>query len=177
MRLRRQITPEGWHVPSDEEWKELEMYLGMSQSEADAAGWRGMGEGGKLKETGTIHWNSPNTGATNESGFSAAAPGGYRHSTGYYYDMGSYAAFWSSTQGTSYYAWYRGLYYYGSGIYRGLDYKQYGFSVRCVIDSANDNNFHKQTTISITGFRFVVSGISLLFFYLYPDEIGIGNIY
>ena len=71
----RNIAPAGWHVPSDAEWKQLEMYLGMSQSEADATGWRGTDEGGKLKEVGTMHWNSPNTGATNESGFTAL-PGG-----------------------------------------------------------------------------------------------------
>jgi hypothetical protein len=48
--------PSGWHLPSDNEWKTLEMFLGMSQSEADDTGWRGSDEGGKLKETGTTHW-------------------------------------------------------------------------------------------------------------------------
>lgn len=55
----RNLAPEGWHVPTDEEWKELEMYLGMSQSEADDTGYRGTDEGGKLKEVGTTHWQSP----------------------------------------------------------------------------------------------------------------------
>ena len=73
----RNIAPEGWHVPTDEEWKELEMYLGMSQTEADDTGYRGTNEGGKLKEAGTTHWETPNTGATNETGFSAL-PGGCR---------------------------------------------------------------------------------------------------
>jgi len=63
------IAPAGWHVASDAEWKQLEMYLGMSQTESDQTGWRGTDEGGKLKEIGTVHWISPNTGATNESGF------------------------------------------------------------------------------------------------------------
>ncbi len=71
------VCPDGWHLPSDAEWKELEMFLGMSQAEADDTGWRGTDEGGKLKEAGTTHWNSPNTGATNESGFTAL-PGGCR---------------------------------------------------------------------------------------------------
>jgi uncharacterized protein (TIGR02145 family) len=75
----RTIAPKGWHVPTDEEWKELEMYLGMSQSEADDTYWRGTDEGGKLKATGTEYWNSPNEGANNESGYSAL-PGGFRHS-------------------------------------------------------------------------------------------------
>jgi len=65
-------------VPSDEEWKQLEMYLGMSQSEADESGSRGTDEGGKMKTTGTIEagtglWYAPNEGATNSSGFSRVA--------------------------------------------------------------------------------------------------------
>lgn len=78
----RNIAPDGWHVPSDEEWKQLETYLGMSQAEADAIGLRGSDEGGMLKETGTSHWDSPNTGATNESGFTAL-PGGHRRYGGF----------------------------------------------------------------------------------------------
>ena len=61
------FCPVGWHVPSDDEWKTLEMYLGMSQSDADGEGIRGTDEGGKLKETGNTHWESPNRGATNET--------------------------------------------------------------------------------------------------------------
>ena len=72
------IAPSGWHVPSDEEWKQLEMYLGMSQAEADAYGPRSTDVGGKMKETGINYWISPNTGANNESGFTGL-PGGYRH--------------------------------------------------------------------------------------------------
>ncbi|MFC1562338.1 FISUMP domain-containing protein, partial [candidate division KSB1 bacterium] len=94
----RGLAPEGWHVPTDEEWKELEMYLGMSQSEADTSGWRGTDEGDKLKETGTSHWGSPNAGATNESGFTAL-PGGYRSiSTGTFLNFYHIAIFWSSTE-------------------------------------------------------------------------------
>ncbi len=131
----RNIAPEGWHVPTDEEWKQLEMYLGMSQAEADADAldWRGTDEGGKLKETGTTHWNSPNEGATNESGFTAL-PGGFRHHSGNFGNMGYYAYFWSSTETSSSYAWYRNLGYSGSQVYRSNYYKQDGFSVRCVRD-------------------------------------------
>ena len=69
----RNIAPDGWHVPTDEEWKELEMFLGMSQSEANGTGWRGTDEGSKLKATSG--WSGFN--GTNESGFSAL-PGGSR---------------------------------------------------------------------------------------------------
>ena len=93
----RNIAPTGWHVPSDAEWKQLEMYLGMSQSEADGLAVRGTTEGGKMKEAGTTHWLNPNTGATNESGFSGL-PGGYRGYNGSYYGIGGIADFWSSTE-------------------------------------------------------------------------------
>jgi uncharacterized protein (TIGR02145 family) len=69
------VCPDGWHLPSDEEWKQLEMHLGMSLEEANASApghyWRGTDEGGKLKENGTSYWSDPNTGATNSSGFTA----------------------------------------------------------------------------------------------------------
>jgi uncharacterized protein (TIGR02145 family) len=129
----RNIAPEGWHVPTDEEGKQLEMYLGMSQSEADATGWRGTDEGGKLKEAGTTHWYAPNTGATNESGFTAL-PGGYRYSSGIFLGMGYFAYFWSSPENDSSYAWYRYLDRNNSQVLRSHPYEHYGFSVRCVRD-------------------------------------------
>jgi len=132
----RIIAPEGWHIPSDEEWKELEMYLGMNQYQADDFGWRGTDEGGKLKETGTLHWNNPNNGATNESGFSAL-PGGYRGDYNLYVgfdDMCYYAYFWTSTEQNSNYALLRSLCYEKQVIFRGYYTKRCGFSVRCVKD-------------------------------------------
>jgi len=118
----RKIAPAGWHVPSDEEWQTLIDYLG--------------GEyvaGEKMKEAGTIHWYSSNTGATNESGF-AALPGGYRYYYGTFGHMGYIATFWSSTERYSSSAWYRRLYYSSSDVYRNYHLKHYGFSVRCVKD-------------------------------------------
>ncbi len=130
----RNIAPEGWHVPTDEEWKELEIYLGMSQTEVDGSMWRGTDEGGKLKENSTVHWQSPNLGATNESCFSAL-PSGYRGDyTGLYYDLGRYTAFWSFTGGGTNTAWYRRLDYDHSEIRRNLVGKQFGFSIRLVKD-------------------------------------------
>ncbi|MDD4990728.1 MAG: fibrobacter succinogenes major paralogous domain-containing protein [Paludibacter sp.] len=122
----RNIAPVGWHVPTDAEWTTLTTYLG---GEAVA--------GGKLKETGTLNWISPNTGATNEAGFSAL-PGGGRSSDGpfdYFGGLGGY--WWSSTQVGKNCAWYRGMGYIESRIYRanyGFGFGN-GFSVRCVRDS------------------------------------------
>ncbi|NIP43221.1 MAG: hypothetical protein GWO41_07980 [candidate division Zixibacteria bacterium] len=128
----RNLAPEGWHIPTDAEWKQLEMHLGMSQAEADNTGLRGTTEGGKLKEAGTAHWNSPNTGATNESGFTAL-PGGYRYSNGSFASFGEEALFWSSTE-AGIYSWYRGLSFVSSQIGRNNIYRPCGFSIRCVKD-------------------------------------------
>ena len=128
-----QSCPDGWHLPDDAEWKQLEMYLGMSQSEANNSGWRGTSEGGKLKETGTAHWNSPKTGTTNESSFTAL-PGGYRSSLGYFYNIGYYGFWWSSTEYSSTYTRARILLYYTGNVHRFTYCKEGGFSVRCVRD-------------------------------------------
>jgi len=129
----RNIAPEGWHIPTDEEWKQLEMFLGMSQGWADAIGSRGTDEGGKLKEAGTTHWSSPNTGATNSSGFSSV-PGGSRHYGGACYDYGYTAYFWSTTEYSSNTALYRALGYLRSDVGRHNNDKRSGFSVRCIKD-------------------------------------------
>ena len=87
-----------------------------------------------MKEAGSEHWNSPNTGATNESGFTVL-PAGFRSSSGGgYSSMGYSGYFWSSSEYSSNYAWGRVLSYGGSSVYRyGLN-KQGGFSVRCLGD-------------------------------------------
>ena len=135
----RNIAPEGWHVPDDDDFKQLEIYLGMSQAEADTFGYRGTNEGGKLKESGHEHWeyysDETTEGATNESGFTAL-PGSYRHPGGGYYSIGSSGYFWSSTGlGSGDIAAYaRKLFYEGSGIYMAGHMINSGYSVRCVKD-------------------------------------------
>jgi uncharacterized protein (TIGR02145 family) len=128
----RNLCPVGWHVPSDAEWKTLEIYLGMSASEVDLIGGRGAAQnvGGKLKSTSTL-WTSPNIGATNESGFSGL-PGGYREFNGPYSAIGSF--WWSSTEFNPTLTWGRGLYYNYGYSYRDRGYKRGGFSVRCLRD-------------------------------------------
>lgn len=116
------LAPQGWHVPTDAEWTTLTTFLG---GESIA--------GGKLKETGTSHWQSPNTGATNEPGFTAL-PGGYRSYVVTFYNICSYGGWWSSTEDDTIYAWFRSLYSDYSDAYRNGGDKSCGFSVRCVRD-------------------------------------------
>ena len=127
----RGLALKGWHIPSDAEWKELEMYLGMSQREADKVGWRGNDEGCKLKETGILHWKEPNECATNQSGFTAL-PGGYRDVSGDFY-VNTYSGYWwSTTEADSDFIWYRTLYHTSNKIHRKKGYIGDGFSVRCL---------------------------------------------
>jgi uncharacterized protein (TIGR02145 family) len=119
---QRGLAPKGWHVPSDDEWSKLAKYLG-----GDSIA------GGKLKETNTIHWESPNAGATNKSGFTAL-PGGYCNYHGSFGDDGYYGNWWSVTAVDSTNAWYRFLNFVSSVIYRGVYFKTNGLSVRCLKD-------------------------------------------
>jgi len=126
------VCPDGWHVPSDAEWKELEMYLGMSQGEADFSGdFRGTDEANKMKETGTAHW-FPNTEATNLSGLTAL-PGGSRHYADRdFVNIGFDAYFWTSSEFDSIEAMHRFLIATYPQVNRARSYKGSGFSVRCV---------------------------------------------
>lgn len=121
------LCPKGWHVPTDEEWTTLTTFLG---GEGVA--------GGKLKDKGTTHWESPNVGATNESGFTARSSGD-RNYTGVFDLTGSNAIYfrsncywWSSTELQAGNAYYRRLYNSFSEVYRSPSVKQYGYSVRCL---------------------------------------------
>jgi len=115
------LAPAGWHVPTDAEWDTLAEYLGG----ADAAGEA-------LKDT--TCWNSPNTGATNRSGFSAL-PGGCRNGNGYFDLVGHYGYWWSATANDASNACLRGLGYGYSGLGRDNGYESCGFSVRLVKDN------------------------------------------
>ncbi len=131
------IAPEGWHIPTDEDWKKLEMHLGMNQTVADESDWRGTNQGGKLKATGTTYWQYPNSGATNESGFSALPGGGrsgYAPYQGNFYYKGTLASIWTSSEYNLTKAWFRDISYNKSNIYRSTIFKRNGFSIRCVKD-------------------------------------------
>jgi uncharacterized protein (TIGR02145 family) len=121
----KNVCPTGWHVPSDAEWTTLTTFLG---GESIA--------GGKLKETGTTHWIVYNTGATNETGFTAL-PGGNRGYVGASFDIGTNGSWWGSTEYSSpCCAWSRNM---GRGITNvnsiGYLSKLDGFSVRCLKDN------------------------------------------
>jgi len=117
------ICPTGWHLPADTEWTTLTDYLGGL-----------LLAGGKMKEAGFAHWTSPNTEATNSSGFTAL-PGGYRNGNSYFYELAYFAYFWSSTQYDATHAWNRGLGYDDEMEYRSNGtLKTFGFSGRCLKD-------------------------------------------
>lgn len=125
------VCPEGWHIPSDEEWNELVSSI-ESLSRA----------GGALKELGTEHWRSPNSGATGQLGF-AALPGGYRSYNGTFNLLRAAAYWWSATEAN----WYgnssdessrvifRSVQHDNAEIIRHISEKTNGFSVRCVKDN------------------------------------------
>jgi len=118
----KNVCPTGWHVPTDNDWVILTTFLG-GESVA----------GGKMKERGLTHWQKPNTGASNQSGFTGL-PGGGRYSTGRFRGIGTRAGWWSSTELMSTSGRGRYLYYEYSMVYRGSGSKRDGFSVRCVRD-------------------------------------------
>lgn len=116
------LCPTGWHIPNDTEWGILTTYLG---GEAVA--------GGKLKETGTIHWVSPNTGATNETGFTSL-PSGYRDGIGEFVNIGTFCYFLCNTEINARDAWSRYIYFDITAVQRIGTWKYCGFSARCLKD-------------------------------------------
>ena len=116
------ICPSGWHLPTNDEWIILTDFLG-GESVA----------GGKMKEAGTAHWAPPNTGATNESGFTAL-PGGFRSINVSFDDLENFGLFWSSSDIYADYVWYRVLRYDEDEVTIYQNTKNFGFSSRCLQD-------------------------------------------
>ena len=119
---RKKLAPTGYHIPSDAEWTTLTTYLG---GESIA--------GGKMKATGTSLWLSPNTAATNSSGFTGL-PGGLRSYNGTFWNIGHASDWWSSSEDGTARAMLRFLDSDFGIAYGDIDEKEYGFSVRCLRD-------------------------------------------
>lgn len=116
------LCPAGWHVPTHDEWTTLTDYIGGA-----------VVAGGKLKESGTLHWDSPNFGATNETGFTGL-PGGSRQDGGFMF-IGVSGSWWSATESNADWAIERGLNYNsGSVFWVSFNPKSNGYSVRCLKD-------------------------------------------
>jgi len=123
------LCPTGWHVPTDDEYKTLEQYLGMASADLDVWGWRGTDQGSQLKSTSG--WLSGENG-TNSSGFSAL-PGGYRYAAdGVFYSLGNLAYWWTASLSSPDIAWYRRLDGPNNNVYRAATSVRGGKFIRCV---------------------------------------------
>jgi len=133
----RGLCPTGWHVPSDGEWNILVKYLDPNADTVCINCVQSSTVGGALKSTAMQPtpggWNSPNTGATNSSGFTAL-PGGLRISNGDFYGLTNNGVWWSSSVSSGSGAWSRDLNNGSSNIYRDSFGRAFGFSVRCCRD-------------------------------------------
>jgi uncharacterized protein (TIGR02145 family) len=128
----KNVCPSGWHVPTDSEWSTFINYL---DPNADGGNNNGNGNiaGGKMKSSGTQYWQSPNNGASNESGFSGL-PSGCRGSNGAFNANGIICLWWCSSEYSPGNAWQRQLGNDSSSVSRGFNNKGFGFSVRCLKD-------------------------------------------
>ncbi|MEI6089223.1 MAG: fibrobacter succinogenes major paralogous domain-containing protein [bacterium] len=123
----RGLAPKGWHIPKDEEWTRLEIYLGG----ADIAG-------GKMKSIGTVEdgtglWHWSNWHATNESGFSAI-PGGWRSNNSTFYSMEYNAYWWSSTISDDNKITVRYIIFCSEASEKSNIECNFGYAVRCIKD-------------------------------------------
>ena len=132
----RGVCPEGFHVPSDDEIKQLEMFLGMSQQEANDVSFRGTDQGSQLAGRADL-WNDgdlENNPVFDSTGF-VAIPGGARiGGNTNFIDMGIWGDYWSSTT-QDWGAWVRNFAYYNSASHRQICDKHYGMAIRCVSDN------------------------------------------
>ncbi len=131
----RGICPEGWRVPSDEEWYFMENFIDPSINDPDQVNWRGTDAGTKLKAVGEL-FSGAGAGRgvrkrLNEYDFSAYL-GGYRHIYGLFLNFEGSGIWWTSTEYADHYALYRMMYFDLPNIRRLVDSKRYGFSIRCI---------------------------------------------
>ena len=140
--LRKQLAPQGWHIPSDAEWTILTDFLGGTSI-----------AGGKMKSTGIIEdvtglWYSPNTDATNESGFTGL-PAGFRYPSGNLGPTGGFTLWWSLSEFSTADTWARSLRYDNGGAGRASYSQRGGFSVRCINNIALNNQSFNTNSFNI----------------------------
>ncbi len=121
--------PDGWHLPSDKDWKDLEVFLGMDLKTADSLEWRRSGDVALALKNKSGWWSGGN--GANTSRFSAL-PGGFRTEGGRYEVFGDVGTFWTSSYASESHSWGRGMVYYETGVYRWKYNKMEGYSVRCL---------------------------------------------
>lgn len=152
----RGVCPTGWSVPSDSDFAELESFLGMPEADLALTNFtRGQAQeiGNRMKSTGSRYWQAPNTAATNEFGLSVRSgsmrfAGGAFGADGAFEALGSYAAFWTSTETNATNAFRRILHVNEAGINRNTPDKRFGLSIRCVrpFDPAIDTSTEEKTS-------------------------------
>lgn len=130
--IAEEVCPNGWHLPTDEEWKELELFLGMDNNELDHELIRGTNEGNLLKMPGDRYWNNGNDNATNEVGFSSY-PAGNVSTEGVHQNLGDAAFYWTSTNENGE-SWTR----YLRGNLAGIGRKKLDTSISCSIRCVKD---------------------------------------
>lgn len=127
--VAKNVCPDGWHLPSDEEWQQLEMYIGMPQHEVNDLFWRGSNEGEKLKATST--WNQ--SGGGNDKFHFALLPAGYRGDVDSTFGLlHEFGYSWTSSEFGDNLAWYRRFSYAHKDILRYTNFKTIAYSVRCI---------------------------------------------
>jgi len=149
----RNLCPSGWRVPSDDDFKELELFLGFSPAEVNSSGGRFNGHGGEFKVTGFDFWNSPNVGSSNLNGFSAKGHGNRSASSGAFNYQNVNGAIWTSTNignVTQDFHWFRSFHYWFNVVYRNSATINTGLGVRCLksdITTSTENQPQKEFMI------------------------------
>jgi uncharacterized protein (TIGR02145 family) len=126
----RGLAPQGYHIPTDAEWSSIINFIDPNSNGGTTIPNQA---GGAMKESGTVHWTSPNTNANNTSGFTGL-PGGSRGTNGNFSSIGNQGFWWSSSESNTTQSFTRLLQYNNGVAYQGFSNKFYGYSVRCIRD-------------------------------------------